>query len=124
MSASLFFSAIKASISAWVFSLAGVVVRVIDGVAVPESVLNVAPKKPVGRVAVCWRLSAAARVFAQGPCDLGGDCCASVATLVLSGVEAQDVTFDALAALMRSSWYSGCIASTVNIVTVVWKDVM
>jgi hypothetical protein len=39
-------------------------------------------------------------------------------------VEAQDVTFDALAALMRSSWYSGCIASTVNIVTVVWKDVM
>ena len=94
MSASLFFSAIKASISAWVFSLAGVVVRVIAGVAAPESDLNVAPKKPVGRAAVCWRLSAAARVFGQGPCDLG-DCCASVATLVLPGVEAQEVTLEA-----------------------------
>jgi len=103
MSASLFFSAIKASISAWVFSLAGVVVRVIAGVAAPESDLNVAPKKPVGRAAVCWRLSAAARVFGQGPCALV-DCCASAATLVLSGVEAHEVTVDALAALMRSSW--------------------
>ena len=103
MSASLFFSAIRASISAWVFSLAGVRLRLSDGVAVPESVLNVAPKKPVGCVALCWRLSAAARVFAQGPCDLVG-CCASVATLVLSGVEAQEVTFEARAALMRSSW--------------------
>lgn len=38
--------------------------------------------------------------------------------LVLSGVDAQDVTLDFWAALMRSSWYSGCMASTVNIATV------
>jgi hypothetical protein len=39
-------------------------------------------------------------------------------------VEAQEVTFDALAALMRSSWYSGCMASTVNIVAAAEEDVM
>jgi hypothetical protein len=122
MSASLFFSAIKASISAWVFSLTGVVVRLSVGVAVPERVLKVAPKKPVGRFALCWRLSAAARVLGQGPCLV--DCCASAATLVLPGVDAQEVTFDARAALMRSSWYSGCMASTVNIVAVLEKWVM
>lgn len=118
MSASLFFSAIRASISDCVFSLAGVMLRLIVGVAVPESVLNVAPKKPVGRVAVCWRLSAAARDFGQGPCDFGTCCEGVVEALVLSGVDAQEVTFDCWAALMRSSWYSGCIASTVNIATV------
>ena len=55
MSASLFFSAIKASMSARVFSFMGVLMRL--GVAVPESVLKVSPKKPVGRVVFCWRLS-------------------------------------------------------------------
>jgi hypothetical protein len=90
-------------------------------VAVPERVLKVAPKKPVGRVAL-WRLSAAAKVFGQGPCDFL-NCCDSAATLVFSGVDAHEVTFDSRAALMRSSWYSGCMASTVNIVAVWVEDV-
>lgn len=62
MSASLFFSAIRASSSARLLSLVGVVPRPMDGVAVPERVLNVLPKKPVERVAFCWRLRAAAKV--------------------------------------------------------------
>ena len=97
--------------------------RVKVGVAVPERFLNVAPKKPVARVAPCWRLSAAARVFGHGPCDLV-ECCDPVVTLVLPGVDAQEVTFDSWAALMRSSWYSGCMASTVNIVAVREEDVV
>lgn len=73
ISKSLFFSAIKASTSACVFSLAGVGRRVKDGVAVPELVLEKPwmrlPKKPPAVVAVCWRLSrAVVRVFGHGPC--------------------------------------------------------
>jgi len=100
MSASLFFSAIKASMSASVFSLMGVGMRF--GVAVPESVLKVSPKKPVGRVVLCWRLRAAARVRGQGPCDLF-DCCTGVVALVVAAVDVQDATFNWRAAFWRSS---------------------
>lgn len=100
MSASLFFSAIKASMSARVFSFMGVLMRL--GVAVPESVLKVSPKKPVGRVVFCWRLRAAARVRGQGPWDLF-DCCTGVVALVVAAVEAQDATLDWRAAFWRSS---------------------
>lgn len=91
MSASLFFSAIKASMSDWVFSLTGVVMRL--GVAVPERFLKVSPRKPVGRVVFCWRLRAAARVRGQGPCDLL-DCCTGVVALVVAEVDVQDAILD------------------------------
>ena len=99
MSASLFFSAMRASMSAKVFSLIGVVMR---GVAVPERVLKVSPKKPVGRVVFCWRLRAAARVRGQGPWDLV-DCCTGVVALVVAAVDAEDAILDCRAAFWRSS---------------------
>jgi hypothetical protein len=100
MSASLFFSAIRASISAKVFSFMGVVTRL--GVAVPERVLKVSPKKPVGRVVFCWRLRAAARVRGHGPWDLV-DCWTGVVALVVAAVDVQDAALDWRAAFWRSS---------------------
>jgi len=100
ISASLFFSAIRASISASVFSLMGVVAWF--GVAVPERVLKVSPKKPVERVVFCWRLRAAARVRGQGPWDLF-DCCTGVVALVVADVDVQEAILDWRAAFWRSS---------------------